>query len=55
MNHAADAHAVLRALDLPEEALALFLDHIASFCGEHGGERHYAELLALVARFQAAL
>lgn len=43
---------VLRALDLPEEAVALFLDHIAQFCHDHGGERHYAELLAMVARLR---
>ncbi|MES2017972.1 MAG: hypothetical protein V4484_15905 [Pseudomonadota bacterium] len=50
-----DAHDVLRALDLPQEALAPLLDHIAQFCHEHGGERHYAELLAMVARLRAGL
>jgi hypothetical protein len=49
-----DAQAILRALDLPAEALPLFLEHIAHFCQAHGGERHYAELLALVAKYQAA-
>jgi hypothetical protein len=48
-----DAQAILRALDLPDEAVPLFLDHIAQFCHAHGGERHYAELLALVAKYQA--
>lgn len=43
---------VLQALDLPEEAIPLFLDHIAQFCNAHGGERHYAELLAMVARLR---
>ena len=49
------AQEVLRALDLPDQALPQFLDHIATFCNAHGGERHYADLLLLVARFQAAL
>lgn len=43
---------ILRELDLPEEAIPLFLDHIAQFCEAHGGERHYAELLAMVARLR---
>jgi hypothetical protein len=47
-----DTQAVLGALDLPEEAVPLFLDHIARFCHAHGGERHYAELLAMLARLR---
>jgi hypothetical protein len=43
---------ILQALDLPEEAIPLFLDHIAQFCNAHGGARHYAELLAMVARLR---
>jgi hypothetical protein len=50
-----DAHEVLRALDLPEEAIAPLLDHIAQFCQAHGGERHYAELLAMVASLRDGL
>ena len=48
-----DVKDVLRALDLPDVALPLFLDHIAQFCEAHGGARHYADLLALVAKYQA--
>ena len=47
-----DTHDVLRALELPDEAIPLFLEHIAQFCHAHGGERHYAELLAMVARLR---
>jgi hypothetical protein len=47
-----DAQEILRALDLPPEAVPLFLEHIARFCHDHGGARHYAELLELVARYQ---
>lgn len=49
-----DQEDILRALDLPEEAIAPFLAHIAQFCQEHGGQRRYGELLALLARCQAA-
>lgn len=49
-----DQHDILRALDLPEEAILLFLTHIAQFCQDHGGQRHYGHLLALLARYQAA-
>ena len=49
-----DAQDILRALDLPPEAVPLFLEHIASFCHAHGGARHYAELLELVEKYQAA-
>ncbi|HEX8615583.1 MAG TPA: hypothetical protein VF800_30230 [Telluria sp.] len=48
-----DRDDILRALDLPDEAIALFLAHIAQFCQDHGGQRRYAELLALLARYQA--
>lgn len=48
-----DAQELLRALDLPDEAVAQFLDHIARFCDDHGGDRRYADLLALVARLRA--
>lgn len=45
---------VLGALDLPPAALARWLDDIEAFCRAHGGERHYRELLALVAGARAA-
>lgn len=45
---------ILRALDLPDEAIPLFLAHIERFCTEHGGQRRYGELLALLARYQAS-
>lgn len=51
MNDCAD---ILASLDLPPEALAPFLAHIEQFCQAHGGERRYAELLALVERCRAA-
>jgi hypothetical protein len=50
-----DQQDILRALDLPEEAIPLFLAHIAQFCQDHGGQRHYSELLALLARYQASV
>ncbi|MCE3602134.1 hypothetical protein LXA47_00715 [Massilia sp. P8910] len=49
-----DEQEILRALDLPEEAIPLFLAHAARFCIDHGGQRHYGELLVLLARYQAA-
>ena len=45
---------VISALDLPPAALARWLDDIEAFCRAHGGERHYRELLALVAQTRAA-
>lgn len=48
-----DRHDILRALDLPQEAIPLFLAHVAQFCQDHGGQRRYSELLALLARYQA--
>ncbi|WP_167239487.1 hypothetical protein [Massilia genomosp. 1] len=48
-----DRHDILRALDLPEEAIPQFLAHVAQFCQDHGGQRRYGELLALLARYQA--
>ncbi|WP_166888727.1 hypothetical protein [Massilia sp. CCM 8734] len=50
-----DQQDILRALDLPEEAIPLFLAHVAQFCRDHGGQRRYGELLALLARYQAAV
>jgi hypothetical protein len=48
-----DAAELLRALDLPPEAIPLFLDHIEAFCAAHGGQRHYVELMTLVQRYRA--
>lgn len=45
---------VLAALELPPAALARWLDDVEGFCRAHGGERHYRELLALVAATRAA-
>jgi hypothetical protein len=38
----------LKALELPPEAIPLFLAHIRNFCESHGGEKHYNELLAML-------
>jgi hypothetical protein len=38
----------LNALELPPEAIPLFLKHIRNFCESHGGENHYQELLTLL-------
>jgi len=46
--------AILDALDLPDESVTALLDHLERFCRQHGGARHYAELLALVGRMKAA-
>lgn len=58
-DHGADSTAVEReildSLGLPKEAIPLFLNHIEEFCRTHGGERHYAELLKLVAHYQGTL
>jgi hypothetical protein len=45
---------VLAALALPPVALARWLDDVEAFCRDHGGARHYRELLALVAGTRAA-
>lgn len=47
-----DAAAILQALDLPPAAQALFLAHIEAFCQQHGATRRYADLLALVEKYQ---
>ena len=47
--------AILAALDLPEEAVPLLLAHVEKFCTDHGGEKHYAELMALIGKYQATL
>jgi hypothetical protein len=43
---------ILQALDLPPAAQALFLAHIAAFCQQHGATRRYADLLALIEKYQ---
>jgi hypothetical protein len=40
---------ILAALELPPHALARWLDDLEKFCHAHGGERHYQDLLALIA------
>ena len=45
---------ILKALDLPPAAQALFLAHIAAFCQQHGANRRYADLLALIEKYQPA-
>jgi hypothetical protein len=37
----------LQALEMPPEALRKWFQKSQAFCNEHGGKRHYAELLAL--------
>lgn len=44
---------VIAALELPPAALARWLDDLEAFCHGHGGERHYRELLALIASARA--
>lgn len=46
----ADAGALretLEALEMPPDALRKWFRQSQAFCNEHGGERHYAGLLAL--------
>jgi hypothetical protein len=45
--------AILTALDLPPAALPLFFAHVTHFCHAHGGAPRYADLLALLAEYQA--
>lgn len=47
-----DLEAILAALDLPPRALARWFDDLERFCRDHGGERHYRELMALVGEFR---
>lgn len=43
----------LEGLDLPAHTVAQWLDDDIAFCREHGGERVYGELLAILERFRA--
>ena len=45
----------LKGLDLPAHAVGAWLDDDIAFCREHGGERVYGELLAILQRFRATL
>lgn len=56
MKEAADAdrREALEGLDLPAHTVARWLEDDIAFCREHGGERVYGELLALLERFRAA-
>ena len=43
------------ALDMPPDAVKKWLRHVRRKCGRHGGERLYADLLAMLDRCEAAL
>ena len=46
---------ILRALDMPPAGLRSWFDQLRAFCDQHGGDRHYRELTALVAQCQERL
>jgi len=48
-----DLDAILAALELPARARVRWLDDLERFCREHGGERRYRDLLALIAECRA--
>lgn len=50
-----DRREALKGLDLPAHTVGAWLDDDIAFCREHGGERVYGELLALLERFRASL
>ena len=43
----AEMQEILSALELPAEAVPIFLQHITDFCQRHGAEKYYAELMLL--------
>jgi hypothetical protein len=43
-----DLDAILAAIDLPPSVLARWLEQLDRFCRDHGGERRYHALLALL-------
>lgn len=49
-----DTREALAKLDLPQREIGRWLEDDIAFCREHGGERRYAELLAILERFRAA-
>ena len=40
---------------MPPEGLAKWFHNLEDFCREHGGDRHYADLLKLIAECDAAV
>lgn len=44
----ADLDAILAALDMPPEGLRRWFDDLRGFCDEHGGDRYYGDLMALI-------
>lgn len=48
-NHLSEAQMqeILCVLELPAEAVPIFLQHITDFCQRHGAEKYYADLLLL--------
>ena len=48
-----DRREALEGLDLPAHTVGAWLDDDIAFCREHGGERVYGELLAILERFRA--
>ena len=49
-----DTRETLAKLDLPQREIGRWLDDGIAFCRAHGGERRYAELLAILERFREA-
>lgn len=45
----------MRSLQMPACGLRTWFHDLRSFCDAHGGERHYAELLELIAACQTAI
>jgi hypothetical protein len=43
----AEMREILNSLELPTEAVPIFLQHITDFCQRHGAEKYYAELMRL--------
>lgn len=50
----AEMQEILEALELPEEAIPLFLQHISDFCHCHGAEKHYQELMQIAQSYSEA-
>jgi hypothetical protein len=49
-----DLAATFAALGLPQHALTAWLAELDEFCRAHGGQRRYAELMALLERCRDA-
>jgi hypothetical protein len=48
-----DLDAILAALDLPARVRQHWLADLERFCRDHGGERHYRELMAILGECRA--